>query len=454
MIVSNTSLKIDQVGITKDICKALTKPMVVNSLNYYLEEKLIREKNVNYVQKGERKISLKFHKLTIDIGDILHVHLMKGDWVVMNKQLTLHRSSMMEFWVVPKDVKTFMISLAATKSLNPDFDGDEINCYVSQNPMAITEVKELMATAFHILSRKNGMPIICIVQNAMVSVYLLTRRKKQIERSMFMQHLVDLDDLSRFNKIVSKLGYTGKVLFSFLLPRQLCHKTSKIPIENGLLMDGIIDKGSLGSSSSSLIKCFFDNYGAQRAAQFIDECQFVVNRYMLYTGYSIGINDCVVIPRKVVKSIVGNEFLKANPLNTDTAVEDVKNKIMNMSNQQLNQNDNNGFVISVESGAKGSLFNVCQMTRLPGQQFIIGKRLTDSRPQGTIFDQAFIVGSFGSGLSPKEFFSHARAGRTSLCDTALPTSQTGYSQRKLIKLMEKMVVHNDRSVRCVCSKRI
>ena len=57
-------------------------------------------------------------------------------------------------------------------------------------------------------------------------------------------------------------------------------------------------------------------------------------------------------------------------------------------------------------------------------------------------------------MSPKEFFSHARAERTSLCDTALTTSQTGYFQRKLIKLMEKMVVDNDGSVRCVCSKRI
>ena len=236
--------------------------------------------------------------------------------------------------------------------------------------------------------------------------------------------------------------------------RQLWPKTSKIRIEHGLLMDGIIDKSSLRSSSSSLIKCIFDNYGAQRAAQFIDECQFLANRYMLYTGYSIGIDDFVLIPRKVVKSIVDNEFLKANPLNPDVAVEDVKNKIMNMSMQQLNQNGNNGFKISVESGAKGSLFNVCQMTGLLGQQYINGKRLTDDRTQGTIFDQGFIVGSFGSGLNPKEFFSHARAGRASLCDTALSTSQTGYSQRKLIKLMEKMVFHNDGSMRCVCSGRI
>ena len=111
-------------------------------------------------------------------------------------------------------------------------------------------------------------------------------------------------------------------------------------------------------------------------------------------------------------------------------------------------------MISVGSGAKGSLFSVCQMTRLLEQQYVNGKRLTDPSAQGTIFDQLFVIGSFGSGLSPKMFFSHARTGRTSLCDTALTTSQTEYSQRKLIKLIEKMVVHNDGSVRCVCSKRI
>ena len=223
--------------------------MVVNRLNYDLAEKLIREKKVNYVQKGERKISLKFYKPVFGIGDILHVHFMKGDWVVMNRQPTLHRLSIMGFRVISQDVKTFKVSLAVTKPLNADFDGDEINCHVPQNPMATTEVKELMATPFNILSPKNGMPIICIVQDAMVSMYLLTKRKKQIERSMFMQYLMDLDDLSRFNEIVGKLSYTGKALFSFLLPRQLWHKTSKIRIENGLLMDGIIDKSSLGSSS-------------------------------------------------------------------------------------------------------------------------------------------------------------------------------------------------------------
>ena len=61
--------------------------------------------------KKEEKISLKFHRPVIDLGDILHVHLMKGDWVVMNRLPTLHRPSMMGFWVLPQDVKKLSIAV-------------------------------------------------------------------------------------------------------------------------------------------------------------------------------------------------------------------------------------------------------------------------------------------------------------------------------------------------------
>ena len=77
----------------------------------------------------------------IDIGDILYMDLIKGDWVVMKRQPTLHQPSMMGFWVVPQEVKTFKVSLPVTKPLNADFDRDKMNCHVPRNPMATTEVK-------------------------------------------------------------------------------------------------------------------------------------------------------------------------------------------------------------------------------------------------------------------------------------------------------------------------
>ena len=43
------------------------------------------------------------------------------------------------------------------------------------------------------------------------------------------------------------------------------------------MAQNVKDKSSLGSSSSSLIKCIFDYYRAQSAAQFIDDCQFLAS---------------------------------------------------------------------------------------------------------------------------------------------------------------------------------
>ena len=123
---------------------------------------------------------------------------------------------------------------------------------------------------------------------------------------------------------------------------------------------------------------------------------------------------------------------------------------MGIAKQKLCRNGQvNEFMVSVKSGAKGTLFNVCQMTGMLGQQYINSARLSD--PSMTIqylYQKVFITGLFGTGLTPTELFSHAQSGRISLCDTALTTSQTGYSQLGLIKLMEGLIVYNDDSVRC------
>ena len=42
--------------------------------------------------------------------------------------------------------------------------------------------------------------------------------------------------------------------------------------------------------------------------------------------------------------------------------------------------------------------------------------------------------SFYSGLTPTEFFFHTMAGREGLVDTAVKTAETGYMQRRLVKV--------------------
>lgn len=61
--------------------------------------------------------------------------------------------------------------------------------------------------------------------------------------------------------------------------------------------------------------------------------------------------------------------------------------------------------------------------------------------------KGFVKNSFYSGLLPTEFFFHTMAGREGLIDTAVKTADTGYMQRRLIKVMEDLVVEYDYSVR-------
>lgn len=49
--------------------------------------------------------------------------------------------------------------------------------------------------------------------------------------------------------------------------------------------------------------------------------------------------------------------------------------------------------------------------------------------------RGFVQNSFYSGLTPTEFFFHTMAGREGLVDTAVKTAETGYLQRRLVKVI-------------------
>lgn len=69
--------------------------------------------------------------MTLKIGDVVHRHLQNGDYVLFNRQPTLHRGGMLGMEVViskNEAGKTFRFSPATTKIFNADYDGDEIIC--------------------------------------------------------------------------------------------------------------------------------------------------------------------------------------------------------------------------------------------------------------------------------------------------------------------------------------
>ncbi|KAF2927534.1 DNA-directed RNA polymerase I subunit 1 [Oryza sativa Japonica Group] len=115
--------------------------------------------------------------------------------------------------------------------------------------------------------------------------------------------------------------------------------------------------------------------------------------------------------------------------------------------------------LMTQTGAKGGLVNMTQISSLLGQQELEGKRVprmisgktlpcfppwdTSSRAGGFIGDR------FLTGLRPQEYYFHCMAGREGLVDTAVKTSRSGYLQRCLIKSLESLKVSYDHTVRDV-----
>ena len=79
-----------------------------------------------------------------------------------------------------------------------------------------------------------------------------------------------------------------------------------------------------------------------------------------------------------------------------------------------------------------------------GQQIIGGRRVPDGFQDRSLphfekkskdpASKGFVSNSFYTGLTATEFLLHAISGREGLVDTAVKTAETGYMQRRLMKV--------------------
>jgi RNA polymerase Rpb1, domain 2 len=77
---------------------------------------------------------------------IVHRHLQNGDVLLLNRQPTLHRPSIMAHKArILRGEKTLRLHYANCSSYNADFDGDEMNAHFPQNQVARSEAYNLGA---------------------------------------------------------------------------------------------------------------------------------------------------------------------------------------------------------------------------------------------------------------------------------------------------------------------
>jgi len=135
-----------------------------------------------------------------------------------------------------------------------------------------------------------------------------------------------------------------------------------------------------------------------------------------------------------------------------------RNKIQDRTINALNDEiSDNRITAMVNSGSKGSGGNIVQIVSLLGQQDISGTRIMDGYMRRPLPHMAkddlspetrgFVGNSYMSGLSPIEYIYHAMAGRLGVISTSIKTAETGYIQRKLVKVLEDLYTAYDKTIR-------
>ena len=375
------------------------------------------------------------------------------------------------------------------------FDGDEMNLHMPQDAEAESELRNLAAVPYQIISPANNSPIIGIFQDSMLGCYRFTRENVNFTPREAMNLLM------MFNRVNdAELLAKGGVISSFDLlsqimpPLSLKYKTKAfidgkddigksnrvLEIKNGQYIRGQLDKGVLGGGTKGLIQRTCNDFGNMHASQFIDDLQNIVTEYMKSSSFSVGISDLIsdaktnnaiveVITKKKtdVKNLIDQTQLGIFENNTGkTNVEEFETQVNNILNKASSEagkigleslDKDNRFVVMVNAGSKGSDLNISQMISCLGQQNVDGKRIPYGFDQRTLphfakYDDSpgargFVENSYINGLTPQELFFHAMGGRVGLIDTAVKTSTTGYIQRRLIKGLEDLMVSYDMTIR-------
>lgn len=415
------------------------------------------------------------------IGDVVERELQNGDYVIFNRQPTLHTGSFLAMRIVIESGLTFRLNLAVTAGFNADFDGDEASIHVPQSEEACAEIKNARSSR-NILSSQNGHSDVSIVQDGVLGVYLMTATGMHLAWADVMQifarsdHAVMLAE--RYVDIVCGricvCGITNAVcpcksavcneamrrgdvavpvkhVLSSILPRTFAYRNSSVTIVNGVIVDGVFDKSVVGSAGNGIIACLYRQYGHSVVADFVDDVQYLSNALLSRTGFSIGIGDCIT-PSKLAPVNL-SEAQDVEDATSDPRVRELRvtATLDRIRDQQMLAaksitSSSNALATMVASGSKGNTMNIGQIFAIVGQQTIENERIPMQLDHGRrtlphyprdpvkrsrmsakahFEEQGFVSSSFMAGLTPEETFIHAMSGRHSVVEGTHSVSKAG-----------------------------
>ncbi|RCI08269.1 hypothetical protein L249_8353 [Ophiocordyceps polyrhachis-furcata BCC 54312] len=253
-------------------------------------------------------------------------HLTNGDVVLMNRQPTLHKPSIMghRVRVLPGE-KTIRMHYANCNTYNADFDGDEMNLHFPQNEVARAEALQIADTDHQYLSATAGKPLRGLIQDHISVSVAICNRDAFFSRGDYQQliyaalrpesgHIMS-DRLQLLPPAILKPlpRWTGKQIFTTILLniRPLgCggltmseraqikaeqwgpnSEEGRVLIQDGHFISGVLDKSQIGHSAGGLVHAVHETYGPAFAGKLLSSLGRLLTRYLHMRAFSCGIDD-------------------------------------------------------------------------------------------------------------------------------------------------------------------
>lgn len=505
VISPDPMIGVNEVGIPEAIARELTIPIRatkdnIDDLKACIMKGPDAKDGANYVIRpdGLKKKIIDLNKEYImnefSEGYIIEKHISDGDIVLFNRQPSLHKMSLMAHRVKVLPYKTFRLNLTVCTPYNADFDGDEMNVHVPQTAEARAEAEQLMLVEQNIRSPRFGGPIIGGVQDFISGGYLITKEGTVVSKELASQLLFKVGVMPE----LKKESYTGKELFSFILPKGLdveyqsnvCRKCDKckkdkcdndayVKVTDGEFISGVIDKNAIAPFKGKILDKIDLDYGHKEAVLFLERVTRLATEYLMYRGFTISVSeeDISDAVKKEINKFVDEHFMKVYALiddfkngkievqpglTPDETLEglilgelyEVVNKSQNLIAKEAKEND---ALIMAKTGARGSIQNLTFMAGIIGPETVQGHRIfrgykgrtLPHYKKGDLSAEAhgFVRSCYKKGLSPTEFFFEAMKGREGIMDSSLKTRISGYMQRRLVNALQDIIVAKDHSAR-------
>ncbi|XP_076749150.1 RNA polymerase I subunit RpI1 [Xylocopa sonorina] len=379
VITPDPNLNMDEIGIPEAFALKLTYPTPVTPWNVVqLRQLVLNGPNVHpgavmleHEDGGMQRISSTdtlqreaFAKRLLTTSDkanqffkgikIVHRHLQNGDILLLNRQPTLHKPSIMAHKArILKGEKTLRLHYANCKAYNSDFDGDEMNAHYPQNELARSEGYFIANVSNQYLVPKDGTPLSGLIQDHMISGVRLTVRGAFFSREDYMQLVYAALSTIQDNIIVLPPSiikpiplWSGKqiistVIINIIPPNQArinltanakinvkAWQTEKprrwkcgiefsnpktmseaeVIIKNGELLCGVLDKTHYGATPFGLVHCVFELYGGTCSSKLLSAFGKLFQAALQRNGFTLGIEDILLLKKadKKRKEIISN----------------------------------------------------------------------------------------------------------------------------------------------------